>query len=361
MKRTVLESALQKCKPFLMGSDFVPSLTHFCFSGDQITAYNDEQGITIDLDSGLNCTVPGLMMVKMLGTIGNEELTLDRGKDEKVTIKAGRAKIQLPSMEEDDYAFQMPVPNGIPLQVGEDFLRGLELCLISCATDPTYIELNGVTLILEDGFGSIYATDNRTLSAYDFEQELPQGMDGFRCILPTMFCEQLISLSKSYFESGVPSIDLYITEDTCIALITNSCTVFTRMVDASKARDFPSTVDRIVGNPEEIPYGEIPAEIVPALERAAYLKPGGDQEIHTEFTVTNNKAHMKTQSALGKCNDDMTFPNEIDWGNFSFEVNPALVARGFKSATHLAFYETHTLLLGNEGAFLHIISHRSGE
>ena len=358
MKRSNLEATLARAKNFLMRGDFIPALMEFKFHDKKVTAYNDEQGVQINLDTGLECTVPGQLMIKMLSTISSEEVMLTRINNKGssiVQLKAGRSKIKLPSKDLEDYPFEMPEIEGLPITVGEQFLDGLKHCLISATNDPTHHELNGVTLIIEDGIVAMYATDNRTLSAFEYEQkDISDNGSKIVSIIPIMFCEQLIELAGTYFD-GVPSVDLYVNSDKVIATVTNSCTLFTRTIDPNKARDFPTTVNRIIGDISEVQSGMVPTEIVPALERAAMLKPNSDQEIFTTFSVKKSSVVMTTESALGKVQDDMEFDEQVDWGEFDFEVNPALVARGFKMATHVAHYP------GQDGAFVHIISHRQAK
>ena len=66
-------------------------------------------------------------------------------------------------------------------------------------------------------------------------------------------------------------------------------------------------------------------------------------------------AEIKTtsESPIGKSEDFTEF--DVDFGEFSFRIDPVLIQRGFKVANELSVLPT--LMLMRDGKYIHLISH----
>lgn len=288
MKRNDLLAKLQLVAPALAPNDIVPILTHIWFTGSRIMAYNDKIGISAPFKSEFKGAIPGALLINMLKTSAVEEVDLSEDRD-ALRVKAGGAKLDLAMLPPESFAFKMPAVdknNSIPLS--DKFLAAIQTCMRSVGADTSDPDQLGVTIIPEEKKGvSLFASDIGTLSHVYLTQEL--NMDK-RVILPALFCEQLLALTKE----EKAALEIYPEQNYALAII-GGVSLWGRLVASDNPRDFFRVMD------EHIPAGakkkmvEVPAKLEQILERAVLLT-------ETEKSATIVTVKGKTMEFFSRSN-----------------------------------------------------------
>ncbi len=119
------KSTLEQAKHFLMQQDFIAVLQHFHFKNENVISYNDVQACQLKLKTGLNCTIPGQLLLKLLNTIKTDEVEIrELPQQNIVELISGRNKSKLPRSPSEDYVFELPQFDGDKLntQLGFAFI-----------------------------------------------------------------------------------------------------------------------------------------------------------------------------------------------------------------------------------------------
>jgi len=358
-----LEAVLNKAAPFLMQKSFLPILTHFCFSENKVTAFNDLQAIEINYESGLSCALPGALLQKMLSSLQSNALEITQ-KQAEVIIKSGKSKVKLPSLPDEDFIFEMPSKEDCDkIRLPLDVIGGLANCLISTSHDLANPEKSGVRLIIQDKTLEFYSTDTVSISRYRYKSNnVPEcSVD---IIVPEAFCEQLARLTR-----GKPTdveetayVQMYVSDkegDTYLIVdIDSNVSIFTRLIEVEKKLGFKelfSMYEERIGT-----WHVIPKEILNIIDRACILTSAEDKFI-TTLEGKGSTLFIDTITKSGVSDDTLDFEGEIGTGRF--KVNPEVVKRIASTMTQVSFcFDDNVVALeGCNGNFLHLISAKSME
>jgi len=363
MNKQDLIEKLNHTKPFLMSQDFIPILTHFCFDEKHVSAYNDVAGISISMESELNCAVPGQLLLKMLGTIGAETVRVEMPTEGTIKLISGKTNVKLPALSADEFVFELPDISDVPtVRIPKEFLIGLSKCLVSVGQDPSHPEQTGVAWAIEKGKLSIYSTNNRSISKYCLEQEgigFLEDQEELKVIIPAFFCEEVVALADVYAVND-DFIDLYVQDITkgskfVVAILGahGSCKIFTRLING-EFMDFEGVIERMLDGADSDSFVDAPEDLAPTLERASLLLSITDNNT-SEINVKEDKVTILSESSFGRALDVVEFPKPL--GDFRFDVDPVLVQNGFKVANKIALLPKLIVLTTDSKNFTHLISH----
>jgi len=355
MNKKDLSVKLNHAKPFLISQDFIPILTHFCFDNDSVVAYNDIAGISISMESELNCAVPGSLLLKMLGTMTAETVRVEMPNDRNINLLSGKTKLRLPILSPEEFVFDIPNTDDLKsIQIPKEFLVGLKKCLTSVGIDPSHPEQTGITWSLEKDRMTIFSTDNKSISMFFSEVEVDVE-ETTKIITPAFFCNQVIELSE-YYAENMDSITLHFDESVVVAELgeNSSCKIFSRLINASNLMDYNVIIGNMIEGIEDTDFVEAPEDLDSTLERASVLLTTGDITT-SEVTINNTEAVFNTESPFGKAIDTVGFSNDL--GSFRFEVDPALIQRGFKVADSIAIVSKLIVMKDADSTFIQLISH----
>ncbi len=106
MNLNTLKITLDQAKNFLATQDFIAVLQHFAFDNDTVTAYNDITACKLSLTTGLQCTIPGNLLIRLLNTLKDEEVEIEKAKtDSHVNVVCGHNKTKLPMLPLEEFVF----------------------------------------------------------------------------------------------------------------------------------------------------------------------------------------------------------------------------------------------------------------
>lgn len=334
MNRQKLLGALKVCRPALASNDLIPVLSHFCFDGGVVFAYNDITCISAELaDCDLECAVPGEILYKVLDSFSSKEVTLELGKKELVVRDKGkRSKVTLPFITRHSYLYSGPDDSDIreEYDVNEHFIEPLDYCLGSVPDNPLLPYQMGITLT---NTGSMYASDGNTISYGDMPFEISESV-----LLPTMFCKQLIS----YFSEGTI---LGLGKGFALARFENGTEVFTKLPFDAQPERFQRVIEKHIPSGDEIPYVEIPKTLEPCLERCMAIL-GGDLEKIIQINITEKGFEVYAESRYGTISD--SFKARIDEayeGQYDVEV----LRKAIQTSDSIAFLEDIAIVASDEG------------
>lgn len=349
MDTALLKNALDHAKHFLMPQDFIAVLQHFHFQNDSVISYNDVQACKLKLQTGLNCTVPGQLFVKLLNTITTNEITLrELPQQSIVEITAGRNKSKLPRSPSENYVFDFPEFVGEKLTIQPEVLDGLKKCLVSVSGNPSRPEFNGVTWKFSSDELNLYSSDGRSISWFTYPDTFKVNpLKDLELIFPSFFCEKLCSLASALM--GKQAFEMVCEESWSLVDLMGNY-IFTRFVEAEPPQ-FVSYLDQFSDISEE-EMMDIPEELTAALERALLFLDQTRSITTAQFQIKGTELEMSTQSSIGQCTDFYTLP--VDLGNMSFSVDPALMLRAFKISKKMTFRPKAVVFTDTN--FLHLIA-----
>lgn len=349
MKLSTVKSTLDYAKNFLATQDFIEILQYFAFNEDTVTAYNDVCACQLKLDTGLQCTVPGTLLLRLLNTLSSEELEIEK-QPKNVQVISGRSKTKLPTLPLEDYIFQIPDTDEDAVIVPNTAIEGFRKCLTNVSTNPTQPQFSGINLIVENKKLTLYSSDGLTISRFEIDDTFNvAATDQIQCILPAFFCERLVSLHTPLAgkEYNVP---LQFSKNWAMADL-NDNKLFTRVINKTPPK-YADMVMRSVPNLASLELFDIPDELESIIDRATiFLNPQANVE-QSSFTVSGNEMEVTTKSTLGHSHDRLQLPKDL--GQFSFTLNPNLLLRGFKVCKRMTLMPN--VIVMDYDNYLHLIA-----
>lgn len=349
LSRGDLLNALNMVKPALGKGVFVPVLSHYCFDGESVTAYDDNIAISVPFAAGFEGAVPGDLFVRLLGSLVAEDIGLSL-KEGTLHVKAGKSNFKVPTLPPAAFIFKAKGHGASEtFKADEDFLRAVESCLISTGVDPTHPAQMGLTLVRDDDYYTLYSTDNVTMSQYELGEDLglAGAVDESGIIMPTEFCRQLVALSRGLNQHA----DVTVHEAAVMAQF-DGALLFGKLIQSEKPLDFAGVFEKMVGKKAD--GAVLPPAWDSTFTRAcAVVNP---QHPVTSVSVEEGVMLVESKSALGEVKDELEFEHD-DIEAKEFLVDPAHVLRASKVCSHVAFRPQCVVM--RKGMFAHMISHCS--
>lgn len=352
--RETLLKAINLVRPAVATQAYVPALAHIAFDGQYATAYNDITAISARCDLDADVCLPGDLLIKFLNNINTKEVKITVADTSSVVIESGRSKIKLAALPGGDFPFDFPADKDYSkIAVTQDMLDGIEQCLISVGTDPSHPAQMGITIEEGEGGAVLYSTDNYSISRYQSETKIKLEA-GVPVILPTFFCERMLTLSKAFPDAD---IIIEIRPGSCVARFDDFAILFTKLVVNLEPLDFSRMIAKYLTDKEVRDFSNpIPDSFDSSFSRALLVL-DDVRDKSTKVTLGDKEIKLLTVSSTGEVADVMEFkgkwtksPDEPFW------LDPSLVVRATKHCTHIVFFTRVAALTGCKGKFLHLIS-----
>lgn len=279
MKATDLLAALKLCRSSLSTTDFVPVLAHFCFTGEQVYAYNDISAVVADIETGIHGALRGDALLGVLGTLSGE-ITLTQEK-EHVVLKYGRNRSKLAALSKDALIFHTPEEEEeFSIHVDDDLVAGIARCTDTVGINAMHREFLGVCFSLEGGNAlHIYSTDDTRLSHYRVDEEnIPEGTEAkpAKWLVPAAACKQIVDLwaaTKDTRGKSDTQATLLFTKHWAILLLDSVC-LFSKLMP-EEPPDYAAMVKQIA--PANNAWQGKPEGLTDALRRAEVLTAKDEQ------------------------------------------------------------------------------------
>lgn len=358
MNRESLLKVAALIRPALATQTFIPAYNHIAFDGDFALTHNDIAAIQVRCEFPEPCCVPGELLIKALSSFSAEGVLLQRaGNDQTLLISSGRSKLKVPTMPLKSFPFEIPrAEDGAVIHLSKEVIAAVDKCLVSVGNNPNHPATMGVTLdVDDDGMAVLFATDNYTISRHATETKIKLPGDS-PVILPTFFCNQLITLAKAFPEH----ITLVMIPGAIMAEFGGNgpnAVLFTKTIADLEPLDFPKIIKRHVDvNRISKELSEIP-DVFDACFSRQLLVLGAELDKVTQVRYEDGTVKLNSTSQVGESTESFSFSKGPD-KDLSFCVDPALVVRGSKLCSRMALSE-RVLIMADNKDFLHIIAHVS--
>lgn len=346
-----LKSTLDNAKHFLASHDFIQVLQHFAFDDDTVTAFNDLQGAQFKLESGLNCTVPGSLLLRLLNTLSNEEVNILAHPDgNHVIVQSGKSQQKLPMLPLDDFVFTMPEMAAHPITLPAAVIDGIRSCLINVSTNPTRPEFNGVNCIIESDKITMYSSDGLSISRFMLEGDFNvPPLQKIQAIIPSFFCDKLTNLHPTLAGRNEDVACTFDEQGLLVELCGNF--LLTKIIDR-KPPDCENMIAMYAPDLTSEIFWEIPSEMESILDRAVLFLDPLHGVNHSKVKVSGKEVTVFTTSSVGTSVDTFQIPAKLD--EFSFFIDPNLLLRAFKICKTMTIKSNLVILKNND--FIHLIA-----
>lgn len=339
METKDLESALKLAQPCLLGVDFIPVLSHFCFDEGLLYAYDGVSATIVACETDLRGAVRGDMLLGVVGLAG-PTITLKQEKD-KVVISSGRSRVDLPSLQPTDFMFQFPEQETkTQFFLTEGLVKGLTLCSSGVGNDPRKPEFTGVTLQLGKD-AVFYASDNTSITKYETKETV--GKKQLTVIVPKSVCDQILAVGAA-LEVEWPKISITVTEEFITAQFeetTPSVTIVGKLLSVKPAQ-FEKTIDACKTNKPKFKIPEAFDKAVAKVSLVISKEPQKDCVLTThreEFTVSG-------QGGLGKAETKFDTDHMV-LHDVTVTCSPEHLTKVLSDVTHLIVDEKVVQMQGN--------------
>lgn len=282
--RKELLAGLIRLKSAIRAGASIPELSHMWFHRNYVSAFDGRFGVRVSLDTDLDCGVPGMALLGLLGTSNLKRVSLE-GKSRGLAVGLGRSLSKLKVFDADrdiwpfDEVDEPDVDAGISYELSEDFITALRSVLMIKIAKPTRIEHEGVLVYGEKKKFTMYTTDSSTVAraVVSGKTSLLSGLTFF----PRLFAEQLVA--------QCPAGALLTVMDKHFIAVSTDVELYSQMLDTSTVHDMEGLVARNQeGHPPPV---LLPIGLKDALDRADILASGELAEVH--FSIRDNELHLK--------------------------------------------------------------------
>lgn len=340
-------------RPALSTQSFIPALTHIQFDGRWATTYNDVTAISVASDADIDACVPGELLIKALSGMNSDTVLVQRDeKGDHIRISAGRSKLKLPALPTSVFPLRMPTDKGAVVELDREIIDGIRRCLFSVGADPTHPSQMGVTLEVENGYAVLYSTDNFSISRCQTKSKVRLPADA-PIIMPTLFCDQLLALSKAFPDEDV---DLLLHSGAIVAVFGKKAKLMSKLVVDLEPLDFSQILSKhLQVDDVKKKLSKLPVAFDSAWNRALLVLAGEADK--ATMVAGGGRLLLTSKSALGEAEDELEIDGPLP--KKDFYVDPTLVVRAAKMCGSIAFYERVMVLASDDATFVHLIAHCS--
>lgn len=343
MQRTELVAKLERIAPALSSNDLVPILTHFCFTGTHVFAFNEQIGISAPCKTEFEGAVPGATLLSLLKATGSKDVIFEPKKDE-LAIKASSSRFKLGLLPPDRFVWEVPklAKEGMDLDY-KKFRAAIDCCMRSVSIDTSVPDMLGVTLIADEREISLFATNYSTMSYARVPIKKPtKGWD--RVILSGVFCKELLTLSAE-----AKALHLEIHKDYALMSGAGGTILFGKLVESAKPLNFHGNFEDSFPAAAVKKLVPIPTKLEGILERACIISADNGEPVKMEIVVEKENAEFYTSSRTSEARDTMQL---LAQEPVTIAVNPKLVKIGYGAFEKMLITKEVFIMATKDTAYL---------
>lgn len=349
MERSKVVDVLKKVEPGLAVKDLIPVFSCFCFSQGTVLAYNDVVALEHPLDSPIRGAVRGKVILDWLAASRAKDLKVEQ-EDSTVTIRAGRAKLDIPALPEADFLFKWPKQKGFSeIDLDSAFLEGLRKAMISMGTDPTHPWRLGVTVAFW-GEGKkcgvlFYSSDNKSATRVNVPLK-EDGPSDLVVILPPRLCELLVTLGRTDSPRK-----LLVTSKWVECQFKSGLRLFSKTMSNADVSTFETIFGGAKGKAKSRLIS-LPKGLDRCLERAQVVLPFA-AEPFSRVVIDGGKLVISTRSSAGDVRDALNIEDHEDC---DVMLSPELVRRALPHAEKFCALPTDSCLMFTSKGYEHLVT-----
>lgn len=341
-RETFIET-LTRVKPALGKGASVLALSHVFFDKKSLYTFDGGFGIKLDVETELECGVPGTTLLGLLNTSVLEKAKLEQ-RSNVLQVGLGKSVSKLAALPFEDRVWRYPakLPCGAKsVKLDEIFMEGLRKVLFVKASPPTRVEHYGVTVQKVKNDLVLYTTDSATMASV----RIPNvGKDAAfdKVLLPREFSEQLLSQSPS-------GATLYVLAD-CLIAQTADATFYSNLLDLSASDDMGAIMSR--KKAEHTAMEPLPAGFDGALARAEVLS--GREEAVVTLAASGKTLTVSGDYTLGALKEELALEAAVDTA--SIRVDAVVLRRALTYAESFSIKPTSLMLSSDEANFTYLVA-----
>jgi len=350
--REELLGKLDVAKLAIDARDFIPILSHFCFHGKTVTAYNDFIGIRVKCSTNFTLALQANTLLRLLSSVHTEEVDIGFSKN-AVFFKAGAARTgvrgRLPYMGEDDFLFKWPNLKRLGMhqfkaKQAERFFNGLELCLSSVGDQmPSQM---GVTLNHKGKLLCMYSTNNKAVSKFSTMALTNAGVENI--ILPTVFCQALLKGAQTY---GYDDVGIQVAKDFFVVSFGYECKIYGKLVSNKDPLDFEKVLAAHLEKGYKDKIRKLPKNFLEIFERALLIL-SNDLLKQVRVQLELNTLTAEAKSSLGKVKSSAVFKKNLPAKAFS--VDAELVVKAVEQCNSVYFGKRVVVFVND--TYMHLLA-----
>jgi DNA polymerase III sliding clamp (beta) subunit (PCNA family) len=310
MKTKDLVELMDLVSPALAAHKLIPIYTHFWFSGDYLTTYNDKLGMQVPCKTEFTGCVPQEFLQLLKVSAPEKEITLEFHEGD-FDVHNGRHIGTFPYIPIDDTAelFTMPEPAGDGTKLNLKELRDvLAAMLLSVSTSTERPEYMGVTIIPSDELWTLYSQNNDALS----RGFLPTGKTKFnkRVTVMSEFCNIFLDLTKGMADKkDKPPVKFELNEDYALAQV-DDVSLFAKMIEVDQPQSWDKLFRQYFDEEISKKLVPIPDELITLTNRALVVTESDVDQEKSTIKVRDNVLSYLSESKRGVVDDEMKLKHD---------------------------------------------------
>lgn len=344
-------SRLEIGVPALACNDLIPVITHFCFTGDRVTSFNDQIAIEVPLKAKFfHGSTPGTTITNLLKNSKAKNIVLTANKDE-LRCKAASTVVKLPLVDAEDFSciFSMPETSDkdvLQVSAWEDFISALTLCLRSTGIDAAFPEHLGISLVPSKKSLMVYSSNENQITRASVKLKSTSGLKD-RVILSVEFCKQLINLcgdkAPKHFE---------INGEHALLVTKGGIKLFGRIIECAHPTDFEELIKDHLPDDYLASMIPVPSKMSGIFKRASVIMDqGGAVGVKVQRKNDTVRILFNSESDKGVLRDFLTV---TDHPPCSASFYPKLVESAIGVYDSMLF--TDRAAVFSSGNVLHLVS-----
>lgn len=337
-------ATLGRVQGALSGRELVPILSCFCFDGKTVTAYDDTVALRFPIETAFKGGLRGRLILDFLGASRAKEVEVTEDGENKVLLKAGRSKLEMPLLPESDFLFSPPdTKKGQELIIEPVFITALTQAAISLGLDPTHVWRLGITAHFEGSTVTLYSSDNKTATRVVCKLS-KKGPEDLVVLFPPPFVERFLDIKKTDKPTRI-----FVAKDWIEARFSSGLKLFSKAISGADTKQFQEVFSSVMKQATAL--AEIPKGLDKCLQRAMAVIPYA-KEPYTRLKVKEDRLSLFTESAAGDHKDSISVTHpSVD----AAMVAPDLIIRSLSLATHFQILD-QAVVLKNGKAFTHLVT-----
>ncbi len=328
MNRKELLEALTALKPCIKKNNIIPTLSNVSFSETSIEVFNGIQGIKVDFDSGINCSVDGTDLLKIISSLTGEEIHLNQ-EESSLKIVCGKAVYTINAIKPSYY---FPPDDEINYsELPESFIEGLKKCSMFSSKSITPENRYGVTV--KDNV--LYSTNGIGIAKFTLEQST-----GLKHIFSEPFIRIISSMKGDDFMVG--------RNDKAIFILGQTCRVFS-MLNEVNLLDYEKVLKKY--NIDNLIFTQITDELKETIKRMSSIFHNTN-----ELIITSNDNGLSLYQETTNLSSVEIIDFRLD-NDFSSKFDIDLVLKLIENNNEIAtvIIDKDIILIGKSKEFLCIV------
>lgn len=325
--------------------EIVPILSHFCFTGDEIIAFDGVQVSRIDHDSDFVCGLPAQLLMKLLAGYKGNTLKFEVEED-AVIIKSGRSRTKLVSLPRDSFLYKPQAEDESSFyNFGDDFITGIKKCLVSITEDVTSSQV-GVTVITTGGKTTLYSTNGVAISRFVLENGF--GSEDFKSFIPLKFCQQLLTYNATLKGSDLREISF---SDSGITINFDGGHLFTSLGTKTDFLEFEAVLQGLIT--QDVEVFAVPDDLESILDRCILMNTQDSPSV--SVSCHEDIMSIKTSSRYGDVDENVRLECVVK--DIDFDINAILLKKILPTISELsiAMHGKAPVVIGRDSNYINIL------